>query len=213
MKNCLAFFGAFNPPTAAHLQLAEFAFRQTGREGVVFVPSRSAYIRDDQKKDAAFPDAQRLELLGALARNRPWMQICPWELSRPSQPRSYVTLCHLREEGYAPSLLLGSDKLPELASGWKFVPEIAREFGIVCLARGRDSCRDIIRDDPFLSSIADYITVLEPPAALRDISSSAVRETLRELRRLEEDLARMVPPEILPLLKNAALPEEEGTQA
>ena len=40
MKNVLAFFGAFNPPTRAHLELADFARRETGRDGVIFVPSR-----------------------------------------------------------------------------------------------------------------------------------------------------------------------------
>lgn len=211
MKNVLAFFGAFNPPTAAHLELAEFAFRQTGRDGVVFVPSRSAYIRDSQKKDAVFSDLQRLNMLETLAEGRPWMRICAWELDQAEQPRSYISLCHLREEGYAPSLLLGSDKLPELASGWKFVREIAREFGIVCLARGKDSCHEIIRNDPFLSSISGFITVLETPGELRDISSSAVRETLRELRKLENELARMLPPEIIRLVKNTAMPEGGDT--
>ena len=50
MKQALAFFGAFNPPTLAHLELAEYALAGTGRETVVFVPSRSAYIREDQGK-------------------------------------------------------------------------------------------------------------------------------------------------------------------
>ena len=51
MKKALAFFGAFNPPTTAHLELARYALEQTGRESVVFVPSRSAYIREEQGKD------------------------------------------------------------------------------------------------------------------------------------------------------------------
>ena len=55
MKKALAFFGAFNPPTTAHLELARYALEQTGRETVVFVPSRSAYIREEQGKDYAYP--------------------------------------------------------------------------------------------------------------------------------------------------------------
>ena len=42
MKRVLAFFGAFNPPTTAHLELADFARKATGREGVIFVPSQAA---------------------------------------------------------------------------------------------------------------------------------------------------------------------------
>ena len=47
----LAFFGAFNPPTVAHLELARFALEALGAEQVIFVPSKSMYIRGKQGKD------------------------------------------------------------------------------------------------------------------------------------------------------------------
>ena len=197
MKQVLAFCGAFNPPTRAHLDLADFARREAGREGVVFVPSRSDYIRDDQGKDGVFGNDERLRMLQKLAETRPWMLVTDWELRQPRQPRSYVTLCRLREDGFSPSLLMGSDKLREFSS-WRFVPEIAREFGIVCLARGEDLCRRIIAEDPVLKAIEAHITVLETPPDWRHISSSAVRSALRQGRR--EDVERMVPEEITDML-------------
>ena len=206
ISHVLAFFGAFNPPTAAHLELADLARRETGREGVLFVPSRTDYIRDVQGKDGAFSNDARLKMLETLARSRPWMLVTDAELRMEHQPRTYTTLCLLRREGFFPSLLMGSDKLPELATGWKNVEEIAREFGIVCMARGTDSCRRMIREDPFLSGLSDCIEVVETPDTWRDISSSAVRENLRRLRGAEQDpaaldhinaeLDRMLPKEI-----------------
>ena len=201
MKHVLAFFGAFNPPTRAHLELADFARRKTGAGGVIFVPSRTDYIRNDQGKDSAFSNEARLEMLNTLAENRSWMLVSGWELQQETQPRSYITLCHLREEGYAPSLLLGSDNLRQLSSGWKYVPEIAREFGIVCLARSVDSCETIILESPLLSSLSDCITVLETPDEWKEISSSAVREALRQPRN-PDALARMIPGEIIHLVDN-----------
>lgn len=201
MKHVLAFFGAFNPPTRAHLELADFARRKTGAGGVIFVPSRTDYIRNDQGKDSAFSNEARLEMLNTLAESRPWMLVSGWELQQETQPRSYITLCHLREEGYAPSLLLGSDNLRQLSSSWKYVPEIAREFGIVCLARSVDSCETIIRESPLLSSLSDCITVLETPDEWKEISSSAVREALRQPRN-PDALARMIPGEIIHLVDN-----------
>ena len=40
MRQVLAFFGAFNPPTMAHVMMAQKALQETGKEGVVFVPSK-----------------------------------------------------------------------------------------------------------------------------------------------------------------------------
>ncbi len=197
MKKVLAFCGAFNPPTRAHLDLADFARRETGREGVIFVPSRSDYIRTDQGKDGVFSGGKRLAMLRKLAETRPWMRVTDQELCQPTQPRTYVTLCLLREEGYEPSLLVGSDKLPELSS-WKYMPDLIQDFGVVCLARGNDPCRRIIEEDALLRELENRITVLETPDNWRGISSSAVRKALREGRR--EDLFRMVPNEIVDML-------------
>lgn len=200
MTRSLAFFGAFNPPTVAHLELARFALEETGRDSVIFAPSKAAYIREDQGKDFAYTDQQRLAMLEAAAANRPWMRVTDWELRQDTQPRTYATLCALRERGDTPALLLGSDKLPELAHGWRFVPEIAREFGIVCLARGEDACDQMIREDPFLRPLAAHIQVLSTPLSLRNVSSTAVRQRLNRIRALQAEIREMTPEEVFPLL-------------
>ena len=71
MHETLAFFGAFNPPTVAHIRLAEFAMREAGAQNVLFVPSKSGYIRDSQQKDFAFQDEDRLAMLDKIAKTRP----------------------------------------------------------------------------------------------------------------------------------------------
>ena len=199
MIRALAFFGAFNPPTTAHLSLALLAMEKTGREQVVFVPSKASYIRDEQGKDRSYSDACRLQMLRAAAAARPWMRVTDWEMRQESQPRTYRTLCHLREEGIDAALLLGSDKLPELEHGWRHVREIAEEFGIVCLARDEDDCGRMIREDPFLRSLSGGITVVETPEETKHISSSRVRALLAA-GNPAAGLGRMVPEEILALL-------------
>ena len=201
MIPALAFFGAFNPPTAAHLELARFALEAAGREKAVFVPSRSDYIRNAQGKDFAYDGGQRLAMLRAAAETRPWMDVTDWELRQENQPRTYRTLCHLREDGYDAALLMGSDKLPELEHGWLYTEEIAREFGIVCLTRGSDECGRMIRENPYLRSLAPYIRILETPEETRNVSSTQVRRLVREIREKQEELERITPPEILPLLE------------
>ena len=196
----LAFFGAFNPPTAAHLELARFAAEALGAEQVIFVPSKSVYIRGEQGKDFAYTDGERLAMLLKAAETRPWMAVSDWEMRQERQPRTYETLCHLRDEGFPARLMIGSDKLPELEHGWLHTREIAEEFGFVCLERGGDKCEQMIQTDPYLRTLADGIRVLETPAETRGISSTEVRRRIREIRRIEKELAEMVPPEIRPML-------------
>ena len=200
MKRVLAFFGAFNPPTVAHLQLAEFALSETGREQVIFVPSKSVYIRDEQGKDFAYSDGRRLGMLRLTAESRPWMRVTDWEMQQQHQPRTYETLCHLRDEGIEASLLMGSDKLPELEHGWQNVENIAKEFGIVCLSRGEDQCEEMIEKDAYLHSLAPYITVLHTPDETKAVSSTAVRRRVAEIQKLKEEISALVPKDILPLL-------------
>ena len=212
MRRVLAFFGAFNPPTIAHIEAARLAMEATGREGVVYVPSKSVYIRDEQEKDFAYSDRQRLEMLRRAAESRPWMAVTDWELRAERQPRTYETLCHLRDEGYAPALLIGSDKLPELEHGWRHVEAIAREFGFVCNGRGGDECEAMIRRDPYLSTLSDYIQVVESSDLLRGVSSTGVRRRLARIRALQREVQALVPNEILPLLDTSEENPSENWQ-
>ena len=200
MKRVLAFFGAFNPPTVAHVELARFAMERTGREGVVFVPSKSVYIRGEQGKDFAYGERRRLEMLEAAAQTRPWMAVSDIEFAAETQPRTYDSLCRLRDAGYEPALLLGSDKLGELQTVWRHVEDIGRQFGFVCMTRGTDECRRLLREDAYLSTIARYIQILETPDEMRGVSSTAVRQKLSQIRALKREVAELVPEEILSML-------------
>ena len=213
MKRIVAFFGAFNPPTLAHIQLAQRAYEASGREGALFVPSKSAYIRNSQKKGFAFSDEERLKLLGDIASTRPWMRVTDWEMKQPDQPRTYRTLCHLRDEGYEPALLIGSDKLKEMDKSWLFVEEMAREFGIVCLHRGEDDLDAIIESSARLRPLKQHILLVDAPEGLRSISSSLVRSKLDEMRRLRQELSALVPEEIVNEIQYAYAKEDPRYEA
>ena len=199
-KEYLAFFGAFNPPTNAHIRLAEFAVKATGAKKALFIPSKTNYIRDQQGKDYAYGDRERLRMLRVAAETRPWMEVSDIEILQDSQPRTYETLCRLRDTGKDAALLIGSDKLPELEEFWAHVDEIAREFGIVVLTRGADMCGRMIRESAYLTSISPYMTVLETPEETRNISSTLVRSRVARMKELRREIGSMVPEEILGLL-------------
>jgi nicotinate-nucleotide adenylyltransferase len=198
----LAFGGAFNPPTIAHIECAHAAMKQAGYDKVIFVPSKMSYVLNDQGKDFSFTDEQRRDMLTKIAFDRAWMDVDPGELESKTQPRTYETLKRLGREGYQVSLLFGSDKLEELETGWKYVNEIAHEFGIVCMSRSHQATRKIIAGDPYLRTLAPYITLVEPGEAYQDISSTEVRQLFHALQNdpgnaeIQKKLKAMVPEEL-----------------
>lgn len=194
MAKSLAFFGAFNPPTRAHIDLAELSMHEAGAEKVIFVPSKSSYILGFQKKGFAFSDEDRLNMLKKISQNRLWMRFTDIELKQEQQPRTYETLCRLREMGESPSLLLGADKLPELDCLWTHVREISDEFGIVCMERGDIDCEAMIRENPFLQKL--NIKIVHVPSNYKTISSSQVREALSQLYNIKQVLQELLPPEL-----------------
>ena len=194
MARSLAFCGAFNPPTRAHIELADFARKEVGAKDVIFIPSKSKYILNEQQKGFAFSDEDRLEMLKKIADNRPEIRWTDIELKQPEQPRTYHTLCKLRDQGEDPMLLLGADKLPELDHLWMYVPEIASEFGIVCMDRADMDCEKMISESPFLLSL--NIRVVHVPDTYKFVSSTRIRECLGQLYSLKEELQGLLPDEL-----------------
>ena len=66
-----AYPGTFNPPTVAHLAIAEAAWQQGGLDRIELVLSRSPL-----GKDPTVPSFEhRLQVLGAVAASRPWLAV------------------------------------------------------------------------------------------------------------------------------------------
>ncbi len=200
MSRALVFGGAFNPPTRAHIQLAEYAMKETGFDKVIFVPTKRTYIADEQGKEYAFSDEERLMMLDAVAADHPWMDVSRFEIESETQPRTYQTLCHFRDLGETCSLLFGSDKLPELQTVWRYVDEITREFGIVCMKRSDDNPEALIDNDPYLRTLRPYIRLIETPTSTRFVSSTKIRVQLAEMNREFQKLSEDTPPELHDIL-------------
>ena len=194
LTKALVFGGAFNPPTIAHIQLAKFAKDQTDSDVVIFVPSKMTYIRNEQNKDFAFKDNVRFDMLKNISASNLWMIVSNHEILLKDQPRTYSTLCYLKQCGYDCKLLFGSDKLTELETGWKHIEELCKEFGIVCMERNYDNCESLIDNDSYLSSIKQYIQIIQTPDTFQMISSSKVRE-LFEKKNFEQ-IDSLVPKEL-----------------
>lgn len=193
----LVFCGAFNPPTIAHIEMAKYALEKTHADYVLFVPSKSKYIQQDQSKDFAFREEERLDFLQAIAKSRSWMRVSDLELKAEDQPRTYLTLTALKKETKDElKLLIGSDKLAELEQSWRYVDEIGKEFGFVVMSRNHDSLSSLM-ESPYLKERKSYFLLLPAKDDYQNISSTSVRTKIRH----HETIHGLVPEEIEALLK------------
>ena len=198
----LFYGGAFNPPTKAHLALAEFACQKTQADKVIFVPSKSQYILYTEKKEYSFSDEERLSMLHLLARSRPYMEVSDIELVSREQPRTYLTMKRLQSEGYTLKLILGSDWLHEDSlSKWRYFKEIASEFGIVLFRRNHDDIESLFENNETLKGLRKYFLALDSSEEYQDVSSCRVRELLKDFSKNEEEIKSLVNPEIFQFLK------------
>lgn len=209
MEKVLAFFGAFNPPTKAHVELAKFAAEKTEHDRVIFIPSKSEYITTEQKKNFSFSDEERLDMLYEVyEKNSDWMLFTDHDILSETQPRSYETLKWLRDEkDYDPTLLIGADQFFDMEEHWKNVPEIAKEFGIIVLTRRAFSIDAIMQYSAFYKEIKPHVQVIETPKNTRNISSSWIRNNMLEVQERLRYLKTDLTPEIYDYIKECYLYE------
>jgi hypothetical protein len=112
-----AYPGSFNPPTVAHLAIAEAAWRQCGLERVDLVVSRSPLGKEP---DDLVRLEDRLAVLEAIAAHRSWLGV------RRTDARLLADVA----EGYD-VLIVGGDKWAQLVDpGWYGGSVAARDEAI-----------------------------------------------------------------------------------
>lgn len=191
-ERALVFAGAFNPITIAHLRRAQYAKDYLRFDKVVFVPSKSSYIKDVQEKDSAYSGEERLRRLNLVRKDYPFREVSDFELRQKEQPRTYFTLKEIKKDYLEVKLLFGSDKLVELERVWKHVDEIGKEFGFAVRSRRNRDLKKIIHEDPYLTERESYFTLIPFCKNYQDISSSLVRKRIKE----GKDISSLVPEEI-----------------
>ncbi len=190
----LFYGGAFNPVSKAHIELANYVRESLHFDKVIFMPTKDRYIKHDEGKDFVIKESTRFKLLEEVAKKNDWMIVSDYELNCDKQPRTYETLSFLKNKGYDLKLLIGSDWLLKLNSGWKYVDEIMHEFGVILMTRNHDDIEQIIEQDEYLRQFKEYITCVNTPDIYQNISSTKIRQALFSSNLNELEL--MLPKEI-----------------
>lgn len=202
-EKVIAFCGAFNPPTVAHLHAAQLAIECVNADLLLWVPSKTNYIREVQHKDRVFTDDERMEMLLKMLMGDGWyslpgfekMQVLPWELYSKTQPKTFETLDAIQIEHPQAQvyLLMGSDKLPELEHGWANIEYLLSHYKIIVLPRFNENVPEIIAGNDFLSTHKESFVVCSKGVEEQNLSSTEARKEIRKVEKELEALKKMLP--------------------
>jgi len=200
MKDIIVMGGSFNPPTIAHLKVIQAAMDAMDAEVGYLVPVSHAYLKRKMVKvgcgHLCIPTATRLEMLQAMIAEDARLRVYEGEINEPFAitPRT-MELVQERHPEARIWFVAGEDKLElleTLTRKYAFLPR----FGAVVFARGGNLEQDIVTN-PKLSACRESIAIIEPPAGVEGISSTAIREHLFD----PDTVATMLHPAVLPLLR------------
>ena len=177
--------GSFNPPTIAHQRLLLGAVNALGADKGIFVPSSNAYVkakvRRAKRPDETLPEHLRLKMLNAMCEDDPRLCVDDLEYHRKEKGYTYETMLEVQEKYPNATLyfLAGGDKV-DIFSRWHRINEFLERFHIIVVKRDGENPEAAIEANDFLRSHKDKFYVIEAPEGIEDISSSAIRDKLRE---------------------------------
>ena len=145
-----------------------------------------------------FTEAMRLQMLQAMIAGSDNLAVSDLEYNRTEKGRTFETMEAIQAQypGAELFFLVGADKL-EVIPRWHRVEEFLQRFRIAAVARDGDAPEKAIREDPLLTRYADSFSVIQAPVGMEAVSSTAVRDLLREGDPAAET---MVPPGVWELL-------------
>ena len=177
--------GSFNPPTIAHQKLLVSAVEQMRADRGIFVPSSHTYVsikmRRAKHPKEVLSEQVRLEMLQAIADDDPRLEVEDCEFYRTEKGYTYESMETVQQKHPDAQLffLAGGDKV-SVISRWHRIREFLDRFQILIVRRDGDDPEAELREHPFLSQYQDRFRIISAPDGLDGISSSAVREKLRD---------------------------------
>ncbi|QDV27346.1 nicotinate-nucleotide adenylyltransferase [Aureliella helgolandensis] len=181
------FGGTFDPIHLGHLLLAEVAADSLELDEVRFVPAAISPLKTHQRP---IDDKHRLEMVRLAIGGNSRFRVDDREIRRGGTSYTVDTLAELRQENPQTEwyFLMGADSLVDFHS-WREPERICQLARVIVLSRGGQAAPDMQLLAPYLpeSQRADLAShCLTMPQV--DVSSSAIRESLRQSRSVRYQL-------------------------
>ena len=195
--------GSFNPPTIAHLKMMRSALDQLEAEKGFFVPTADKSLRRKMRRagfpEEALPEATRLEMLSAMAKEDPRLEVSDVEFQHPKHWYAQETMGYIQEQYPEAELffLIGSDNLENHARAFRLV-EFLEKYRYAVVDRGDGDLDDILQEIPAAWERRDRFCYVTPPEGIENISSTLIRE---KFRKVEPGAEEMLHPKVMELMK------------
>ena len=183
-KKIVVMGGSFNPPTIAHQRLLLAAVNEMNADMGIFVPSSHTYVKIKMRRakqpNEVLSESLRLQMLQAMAAEDPRLAVEDCEYHRTEKAYTYESMESVQEKYPDAELwfLAGGDKV-SVISRWHRIREFLARFRILVVKRDGDDPETGLQENPFLREHLDRFRIIPAPDGLDGISSSAVRENLR----------------------------------
>lgn len=185
--------GAFNPPTLAHIVLAEEAKRKVNADLVIFVPSKASYMKtwkEYQNSDIYSDETRRLTLLACECE---WLKVDTCEMDGIVSGKTYDTIWYIKEKYHTKEVYfaIGSDKLTELPR-WAMADELISSEKFIVMQRNGDDVNSIIMADNNLAKHASSFFICNSKDEYQFFSSTMARKYLASKDPIEREKARTI---------------------
>ena len=167
--------GSFNPLHVGHLRAANFAKEAFALDKLLLIPSAVSCHKSVPENTPT--DAQRLEMLQLVTKDRDGLEVCDIELQRGGVSYTWETLEQLRKQ-YPDAefyLCVGTDMFLSFHS-WKYPEKILTQATVAVLDRGGKYTKEIAEQTERLQSMGGRIVFAENPVTR--ISSTDLRRML-----------------------------------
>lgn len=195
--------GSFNPPTIAHLKMMRSALDQLEAEKGFFVPTADKSLRRKMRRagfpEEALPEATRLEMLSAMAKEDPRLEVSDVEFQHPKHWYAQETMGYIQEQYPEAELffLIGSDNLENYARAFRLV-EFLEKYRYAVVDRGDGDLDDILQEIPAAWERRDRFCYVTPPEGIENISSTLIRE---KVRNNEPGLEELLHPCVMDMIR------------
>lgn len=194
--------GSFNPPTLAHYRLMLCAVEAVGAEKGLFVPAKLSYVQRKMRRlkhrQEVLSEQTRLAMLNAMCEDdrRLGADDCEYGMDAGAQTCEMLEAVQRKYPDAELWFVTGGDKL-SVVSHWHRSKELLERFRLLAATRGGALPDGMIMENPFLRKYAASFRTLPAPEDMEAVSSSRVRDLLRDG---DESAAQMVHPAVWKLL-------------